>query len=82
MASYLVNYAKAVMVGKTPAIDLDSDTLKIVLLKTLSGDTKDLDDGDILASGDIQRVTQPLRGDTLRFWPGDLTISLDDEGKP
>lgn len=36
-------------------------------------------DGDILASGEIQRVTQPLRGDTIRFWPGDLTISLDDE---
>lgn len=36
-------------------------------------------DGEVLASGPMERVIQPERGDTIRFWPGDLTISLDDE---
>lgn len=34
------------------------------------------DGGQILAAGPLERIVTPLRGDTLRFWPGDLTISL------
>lgn len=36
-------------------------------------------DGDVLATGTMERIITPERGDTIRFWPGDLTISLADE---
>lgn len=55
MASYITNYCKAAIAGKAPAIDLDSDTLKIVLLKTLAGDTVDLDFiGDFTGAGCVE----------------------------
>jgi hypothetical protein len=34
--------------------------------------------GTLLAAGECKRILSPQRGDSIRFWPGDLTVGLED----